>query len=115
MNTAIKGSDSIIRGGSQRMMESDPFIAWLHEGWRLARTAPGACKSPEDLVELECEWSDARVPGTVASALHEYPRLYERFAALVRLRAVDVDLAPLKLVADAFLIGRWLTVEPFEE
>lgn len=51
----------------------------------------------------------------VASALHEYPRLYERFAALVRLRAVDVDLAPLKLVADAFLIGRRVTVEPFEE
>jgi D-galactose 1-dehydrogenase len=51
----------------------------------------------------------------VASALHEYPRLYERFAALVRLRAVDVDLAPLKLVADAFLIGRWVAVEPFED
>jgi D-galactose 1-dehydrogenase len=51
----------------------------------------------------------------VAAALQEYPRLYERFAALVRLRAVDVDLAPLKLVADAFLIGRRVTVEPFED
>jgi len=51
----------------------------------------------------------------VAAALAEYPRLYERFAALVRLRAVDVDLAPLKLIADAFLIGRQVSVEPFEE
>jgi len=51
----------------------------------------------------------------VASALQEYPRLYERFAALVRLRAVDVDLAPLRLVADAFLIGERVSVEPFEE
>jgi D-galactose 1-dehydrogenase len=51
----------------------------------------------------------------VAAALQEYPRLYERFAALVRLCAVDVDLAPLKLVADAFLIGRRVTVEPFED
>jgi D-galactose 1-dehydrogenase len=51
----------------------------------------------------------------VAGALAEYPRLYERFAALVRLRAVDVDLAPLKLIADAFLIGRQVSVEPFEE
>jgi D-galactose 1-dehydrogenase len=51
----------------------------------------------------------------VAAALAEYPRLYERFAALVRLRAVDVDLAPLKLIADAFLIGERVTVEPFHE
>jgi predicted dehydrogenase len=51
----------------------------------------------------------------VAGALQEYPRLYERFAALVRLRAVDVDLAPLKLVADAFLIGERVTVEPFHD
>jgi D-galactose 1-dehydrogenase len=51
----------------------------------------------------------------VAGPLQEYPRLYERFAALVRLRAVDVDLAPLKLVADAFLIGERVTVEPFHD
>ncbi len=51
----------------------------------------------------------------VAAAPEEYPRLYARFAALVRLGAVDVDLAPLKLVADAFLIGRRVTVEPFED
>jgi hypothetical protein len=51
----------------------------------------------------------------VAGELQEYPRLYERFAALVRLRAVDVDLAPLKLVADAFLIGERVTVEPFHD
>jgi predicted dehydrogenase len=48
-------------------------------------------------------------------ASQEYPRLFERFAALVRLRAVDVDLAPLKLVADAFLIGQRVAVEPFED
>ncbi|HEX3760502.1 MAG TPA: Gfo/Idh/MocA family oxidoreductase [Kofleriaceae bacterium] len=45
----------------------------------------------------------------------EYPRLYERFAALVRLHAVDVDLAPFKLVADAFLIGERVVVDAFDE
>ena len=45
----------------------------------------------------------------------EYPRLYERFEMLVRERRVDVDLAPLRLVADAFLCGRRVTVAPFVE
>jgi predicted dehydrogenase len=44
----------------------------------------------------------------------EYPRLYARFAELVRSAAVDVDLAPLTLVADAFMVGRQQRVAPFE-
>jgi D-galactose 1-dehydrogenase len=49
------------------------------------------------------------------AAGEEYPSLYEHFAQLVRARAIDVDLAPLQLVADAFLCGRRVEVEPFEE
>lgn len=45
----------------------------------------------------------------------EYPNLYARFAELVRARALDVDLAPLRLVADAFMLGRRVRVEPFIE
>ena len=45
----------------------------------------------------------------------EYPNLYRRFAELVRTGRSDVDLAPLRLVADAFLLGRRGTVEPFVE
>jgi D-galactose 1-dehydrogenase len=45
----------------------------------------------------------------------EYPGLYVHFAQLVRDRAIDVDLAPLQLVADAFLCGRRVQVEPFVE
>jgi predicted dehydrogenase len=48
-------------------------------------------------------------------APQEYPRLFERFAALVHARSIDVDLAPLKLVADAFLMGHRAFVEPFED
>ena len=35
----------------------------------------------------------------------EYPALYARFAGLVGARARDVDLAPLRIVADAFLVA----------
>jgi len=49
------------------------------------------------------------------AAGEEYPSLYEHFAQLVRARAIDVDLAPLQLVADAFLCGRRVEVEPFVE
>jgi D-galactose 1-dehydrogenase len=44
----------------------------------------------------------------------EYANLYERFATLVRERSIDCDLAPLRLVADAFLRARRVTVDPFD-
>lgn len=43
----------------------------------------------------------------------EYRGLYRRFVALAATGAIDVDLAPLRLVADAFLLGRRTVVEPF--
>lgn len=45
----------------------------------------------------------------------EYPALYRRFAELVRAGRSDVDLLPLQLVADAFLLGRRQEAEPFED
>ncbi|WP_426609959.1 Gfo/Idh/MocA family protein [Bradyrhizobium sp. McL0616] len=43
----------------------------------------------------------------------EYRELYRRFVALSATGASDVDLAPLRLVADAFLLGKRTLVEPF--
>lgn len=45
----------------------------------------------------------------------EYANLYARFAPLVRERCLDVDLAAFRLVADAFMCGRRVTVDPFIE
>jgi D-galactose 1-dehydrogenase len=45
----------------------------------------------------------------------EYRHVYDRFAEVIHSRAVDADLAPLKLVADAFLMSRRIEVEPFDE
>jgi D-galactose 1-dehydrogenase len=45
----------------------------------------------------------------------EYAGLYHRFRELTATGEIDVDLAPLQLVADAFLLGRRRTVAPFED
>lgn len=44
----------------------------------------------------------------------EYAGIYRRFVELVAADRSDVDLAPLTLVADAFMLGRRRIVEPFE-
>jgi D-galactose 1-dehydrogenase len=43
----------------------------------------------------------------------EYRELYRRFVELAATGASDVDLTPLRLVADAFLLGKRTIVEPF--
>jgi D-galactose 1-dehydrogenase len=45
----------------------------------------------------------------------EYRGLYRRFVELVATGTSDVDLTPLRLVADAFMLGGRRTVEPFED
>ncbi len=45
----------------------------------------------------------------------EYPMLYKRFAEIIRAKTSDVDLAPLRHVADAFMLGRRKFVEAFHD
>jgi D-galactose 1-dehydrogenase len=45
----------------------------------------------------------------------EYPNLYAHFADLVHRQGIDADVAPLQLVADAFLCGRRVEVARFAE
>lgn len=45
----------------------------------------------------------------------EYQQIYERFREILDAGRSDVDPAPLRLVADAFLVGRRLETEPFVE
>jgi D-galactose 1-dehydrogenase len=49
----------------------------------------------------------------VEAASEEYQRIYRHFAKLLDARRSDVDAAPLRLVADAMLLGRRLTTDPF--
>jgi len=52
---------------------------------------------------------------TDSSVAEEYRAMYKRFVNLARTGRIDVDLAPLQLVADAFLRGDREATEPFEE
>jgi D-galactose 1-dehydrogenase len=45
----------------------------------------------------------------------EYPRLYAKMAKLVNAGGIDMDISPLAHVADAFLLGKRVSVEPFYE
>jgi D-galactose 1-dehydrogenase len=45
----------------------------------------------------------------------EYPALYSRFAEIVKAGKSDVDLAPLRHVADAFMLGRRKFVDAFHD
>jgi len=45
----------------------------------------------------------------------EYPSLYRRFAELVKTGISDVDVAPLRHVADAFMLGKRKVVEAFHD
>ena len=51
----------------------------------------------------------------VEAAREEYKRIYRRFADLIDERRSHVDVAPMRLAADAFLVGRRVSVEPFAD
>ncbi len=53
--------------------------------------------------------------GTEHNEDMEYPGLYARFANLIRGGRSDADIAPLRLVADAFLRGNRRAVEAFHD
>lgn len=45
----------------------------------------------------------------------EYPQIYKRFSELLKTGASDVDISPLKHVADAFMLGLRVEVDAFED
>ena len=58
---------------------------------------------------------DQPVPLDAGSLDSEYEAIYRRFAELVARRESDVDVRPLQLVADIFLVARQVPVEAFED
>ena len=70
----------------------------------------------DGLLQLTAGGSDLSLPsGRQQYVDGEYEALYAHFAILVRAGESDVDAAPLRLVADAFLLGERRIVEPFHE
>jgi D-galactose 1-dehydrogenase len=56
---------------------------------------------------------DSPLPHDPEKLRSEYVSIYAQFADLVEQRRIDVDLRPLELVADLFLIGRREGAAPF--
>jgi D-galactose 1-dehydrogenase/L-arabinose 1- dehydrogenase len=68
------------------------------------------------MLRLSMGGSVLALPGAdpVTGEDREYPRLYARFAELVAAGKSDVDIRPLQLVADAFLVAERRIVAPFQ-
>ena len=49
-----------------------------------------------------------------ASRYVEYEAIYREFADLIKTNKSSVDLVPLQLVADSFMLGNVTLTEPFE-
>jgi predicted dehydrogenase len=101
---------SLAFDGEARRAEMD----WRHsegEQWTIrVQTEAGS------VIELRDGGARLRIDGVEqeADGPGEYPSIYDRFAALVAANQCEVDREPLRIVADAFLVGRRETVEPFD-
>lgn len=87
---------------------------WRHgegEEWTIGiETADGAALELRDGgARLLLDGVEQKVEGP-----GEYPSIYDRFAALMDDGGVEVDREPLRIVADAFLIGRREQTEAFD-
>jgi Predicted dehydrogenases and related proteins len=69
------------------------------------------------LLKLSHGGSRLEVDGSlvVEEDSHEYPAIYRRFETLLAESRSEVDDAPFRLVADAFMIGRRVQVDAFED
>jgi predicted dehydrogenase len=88
---------------------------WRHSGgeaWNIAiETAEGTLKLSEGGGRLFVDGEEI----SVDHGAGEYPSIYADFADLIDERRSEVDVRPLRLVADAYLAGRRSFVEPFED
>jgi D-galactose 1-dehydrogenase len=79
------------------------------QSWDIVvETATGQLRMSAGGAKLAIAGQDIALPPEA-----EYSNLYRHFAELVQRRAVDVDLAPFQLVADAFTLGRRQMVDDF--
>lgn len=96
-------------GGAEVIAELD----WRQQGaevWDIRlSTDEGCALLTEGGARFEVDGHEQR-----AGPLREYPELYARFAALLLTGSSDVELAPMRHVADAFLLGRRIAVERFD-
>ncbi|WP_447727150.1 Gfo/Idh/MocA family protein [Sphingomonas koreensis] len=100
----------IFRTGGAPVDAKFDFLQTGEQTWHIeVETDAGLLRLTEGGGRLE-------LPGQPAldGANMEYPRLYRAFADLIRRGDSDVDLRPIQLVADAFLVADRRITEAFE-
>ena len=75
------------------------------------------CETERGLLRLVAGGAKLSVDGQVipVEAIGEYDAIYARFAHLIRHAESEVDLSPMQLCADAFLVANHQQVAPFIE
>jgi D-galactose 1-dehydrogenase len=103
------------QGGAEVTVDLD-FRQQGDQIWQIAiETDAGSMLLSEGGAKLSIDGVSRAETADDNSLTGEYPRLYAHMAELVRSGSIDMDLSPMVHVADAFLLGRRLTVEPFYE
>ena len=75
------------------------------------RTGVGAVTLADGGATLRCEGQAAESPRPALAS--EYAAIYRRFGELIARGGSEIDARPLQCVADLFLIGQHISVEPF--
>lgn len=90
-----------MRSGATPVLAEFDFLQTGPQSWDIA------VETDAGVMLLGMGGAELTLPGqeTVRAADREYPNLYACFADLVDRGESDVDLAPLRLVADAFLLA----------
>ncbi len=100
-------------GGAAITAEFD----WLKQGrpeWDMhIETASGAARLSEGGARLTVDGAETQGPDA-PELVGEYPALYARFAELLAEGTSETDLAPMRHVADAFILGRRRSAPRFD-
>ena len=85
-----------------------------HEIWQIeAETDAGTLHLNGGGAEMRIDGASVPTDAAPDAPAGEYPKLYAAMTRLVAARTIDMDIGPLRHVADAFLRGKWETAAPF--
>lgn len=106
-----------IRFAADQKLECHAEFDWRQSGGEVWNISVETDKGTVTLLDGGVRLMINGEPAAVAEASEhgEYEAIYAHFAELIKTEQSDVDLTPLKLVADAFLLGNRELVEPFVE
>ena len=104
----------VFKSGQIHQPKMSAGFNWLEESGEIWTITFQTVKG--DTLKLEKGGTVLRVNDEIVlqAPSEEYERIYERFAVLLDRHESDVHSAPLRLVADAFLLGARINSEPFE-